>query len=227
MTESVTWPGAGATAPVQSTTALSPPAGCLLGRDRIDRAPRCSTPPACRSPTRQVSISGPTLAVAEHDRRRLRVLRVPDARRVHGVGHRGHRCQRPGSADPQPVDVGDGRPDVVADVQLRHRRDDHGHRIGRAVGRDAGDEHPDRSREHRACSRTASTRTRRERRRSTPLFPYPAGYTVFAGNCTDNNPIGLDTIAQPLLQQPGHGRPSTRHARRHVDARRCRSTTCP
>ena len=27
----------------------------------------------------------------------------------------------------------------------------------------------------------------------TPLFPYTSGYTVFAGNCTDNNPIGKDT----------------------------------
>jgi len=26
----------------------------------------------------------------------------------------------------------------------------------------------------------------------TPLFPYAAGYTVFAGSCTDNNPIGKD-----------------------------------
>ncbi len=27
----------------------------------------------------------------------------------------------------------------------------------------------------------------------TPLFPYASGYTVFAGNCTDNNPLGKDT----------------------------------
>jgi Tfp pilus assembly protein PilV len=26
----------------------------------------------------------------------------------------------------------------------------------------------------------------------TPLFPYPSGYTVFAGNCTDSNPLGND-----------------------------------
>ena len=27
----------------------------------------------------------------------------------------------------------------------------------------------------------------------TPLYPYSSGYTVFAGNCTDNNPLGKDT----------------------------------
>ena len=27
----------------------------------------------------------------------------------------------------------------------------------------------------------------------TPLFPYSSGYTLFAGNCTDNNPLGKDT----------------------------------
>lgn len=26
-----------------------------------------------------------------------------------------------------------------------------------------------------------------------PLYPYPNGYTVFAGNCTDNSPVGKDT----------------------------------
>jgi Tfp pilus assembly protein PilV len=26
-----------------------------------------------------------------------------------------------------------------------------------------------------------------------PLYPYASGYTVFAGNCTDNNPLGKDT----------------------------------
>ena len=27
----------------------------------------------------------------------------------------------------------------------------------------------------------------------TPLFPYASGYSLFAGNCTDNNPLGKDT----------------------------------
>ncbi len=27
----------------------------------------------------------------------------------------------------------------------------------------------------------------------TPLYPYANGYTVFAGNCTDNSPVGKDT----------------------------------
>jgi len=31
-----------------------------------------------------------------------------------------------------------------------------------------------------------------------PLFPYASGYTVFAGNCTDNNPVGKDTNRNPF-----------------------------
>jgi type II secretory pathway pseudopilin PulG len=32
----------------------------------------------------------------------------------------------------------------------------------------------------------------------TPLFPYASGYSVFAGNCTDNNPLGLDLSRNPF-----------------------------
>ena len=37
----------------------------------------------------------------------------------------------------------------------------------------------------------------------TPLFPATGGYTVFAGNCTDNNPVGLDTIGNVFYNNPG------------------------
>jgi Tfp pilus assembly protein PilV len=30
------------------------------------------------------------------------------------------------------------------------------------------------------------------------LFPYSSGYTTFAGNCTDNNPLGKDTSRNPF-----------------------------
>ena len=33
---------------------------------------------------------------------------------------------------------------------------------------------------------------------SPSLFPYTSGYTVFAGNCTDNNPLGKDTNRNPF-----------------------------
>jgi prepilin-type N-terminal cleavage/methylation domain-containing protein len=33
---------------------------------------------------------------------------------------------------------------------------------------------------------------------SPSLFPYASGYTVFAGNCTDNNPLGKDNSLNPL-----------------------------
>jgi Tfp pilus assembly protein PilV len=32
----------------------------------------------------------------------------------------------------------------------------------------------------------------------TPLFPYASGYTVFAGNCSDNNPLGKDNSGNAL-----------------------------
>jgi hypothetical protein len=32
----------------------------------------------------------------------------------------------------------------------------------------------------------------------TPLFPYASGYTVFAGKCTDNNPLGKDNNGNAL-----------------------------
>jgi Tfp pilus assembly protein PilV len=31
-----------------------------------------------------------------------------------------------------------------------------------------------------------------------PLFPYTSGFTVFAGSCTDNNPLGKDNTGNPL-----------------------------
>jgi Tfp pilus assembly protein PilV len=37
----------------------------------------------------------------------------------------------------------------------------------------------------------------------TPLFPYPSGYTVFAGNCTDSNPVGLDGNRNAFYANPG------------------------
>ncbi len=33
---------------------------------------------------------------------------------------------------------------------------------------------------------------------SPALFPYQSGYVVFAGNCTDNNPLGKDTSRNPF-----------------------------
>jgi prepilin-type N-terminal cleavage/methylation domain-containing protein len=36
-----------------------------------------------------------------------------------------------------------------------------------------------------------------------PLFPYPSGYTVFAGSCTDSNPVGLDTGRNAFYPNPG------------------------
>ena len=114
VTESVTWPGAGRdrAGAVDDRARRRRPA--RTRRRPVRSAPRCSTRPGSRSSTRRCRSPGRRSQTQDDDGRRLRVLRVPDARRVHGVGHRGHRRRRPGGADPEPGDVGDGRPDRVA-----------------------------------------------------------------------------------------------------------------
>ena len=54
-----------------------------------------------------------------------------------------------------------------------------------------------------ACSPTRSTRTRPGSTSLTPAVPVPGGYTVFAGNCTDNNPLGKDTTHNKFYNNPG------------------------
>jgi Tfp pilus assembly protein PilV len=39
----------------------------------------------------------------------------------------------------------------------------------------------------------------------TPLYPYTSGYTVFAGNCADNNPVGKNGVNNPFYP----GQPTT------------------
>ncbi len=59
----------------------------------------------------------------------------------------------------------------------------------------------------------------------TPLFPYPSGYTVFAGNCTDNNPDGLRHVAViSSTTTLARRRPTSRRAERPPPRSRC--TTC-
>ena len=190
----------------------------VLGGDRLDRREGAQRGRPARASTRAVSITGPMNADAEHDRRGLRVLRVPHARHVHRDGHRRHRRRRPGGARPEPDDVGDGRPDVVAARSTTTPRRRSRSPAGRASTGDARHQHPDRHRQHELAAvrpvlvRSPGTTT------LTPLFPYPSGYTVFAGNCTDNNPIGLDTTRNRFYNNPGT-------IAGHGHARAARSTT--
>ena len=87
VTESVTWAGAGATAPVRSTTVLSPPAGAYSAATGSIAAKVLN---AAGLPVvdAQVSISGPMSQAQNTTTGGLRVLRVPHAGRVHGEGHR-------------------------------------------------------------------------------------------------------------------------------------------
>ena len=86
-------------------------------------------------------------------------------------------------------------------VQLRHRRHDHRSPAGRARRRRPPPTSRSGSRNtglpYRQYSYAPGTTT------LTPLFPYPAGYTVFAGNCTDNNPVGFDTTRNTFYNNPG------------------------
>ena len=192
--------------PVEATTTLAPPAGAYSA--------------ATGSIARQGPRTRPGSGVAEHRgpgrpvrRRRtqhdhgggLRVLRVPHARCVHRVGDAGTGVGDQERLTPsQTTSVTVGQTDVD-DVQLRHRGDHHGHGMV-GLGRHARERTSRSGSRTRACSRSAQYTFAAGTTSLTPLFPYPSGYTVFAGNCTDNNPVGLDTNRNAFYPNPGRRR---------------------
>ena len=181
----------------------SPAGRRVLGRRPVRSAPRCSTPPACPSPSAQVSISGPIVAVAGDDLRRVRVLRVPHARRVHRVGDRGHRCRRPGSARAEPVDVGDGRPDRVAarSTTTPRRRSPITGWSGSAATPATNIPIGIANTEPAAVRR--STRTPRARRRSRRCSRTRAATPCSPATAPTTTRIGLDTTSNRFYNNPG------------------------
>ena len=209
VTESVTWPGAGATAPVRSTTALVAAGRRVLRRDRLDRGQGAQRRRAARSSN---------IAGVDHRARSSQsqtttaegcaffAFLTPGAYTVSVTAGTGVGDQE--VLDPESDDVGDGRPDRVADVQLRHRGDDHRSPVGRARPRRRRRTSRSASRTP-ASSRTASTRTRPGTTTLDAAVPVPERLHGVRRELHRQQPARSRHDAQPVLQQPGHRRPST------------------
>ncbi len=225
VTESVTW-----RAPVRPHRSKRRPRSLLrpapTRRRPARSASRCSNAAGMpspniaglRSPVRRAAVSGDHV-------RRVRVLRVLDARRVHRVGDRRHRCQRPGAADvpSQATSVTVGQTtsmtfnyDTAATITVTGWT---GSAATPATNIPIGIANTS------AAAVPARTRTPRARRRSRHSSRTRAATRCSPGNCTDNNPVGLDTSRNVFYAEPGHDR-DERDAGRDDHRRRSRCTTC-
>ena len=200
LTESVTWPGAGDTAPVRSTTVLAPPAGAYsaatgsIGVKVLNAAGQPDTDTA-------VSISGPmtqsqnttsegcafsafltpgtyTASVTAGTGVSDQELLVPSQTTSVTVGQTASLQFNYDTAATITVTGFSGSTNTPAT------------NLAIGVGNSALLPYS----QYSYVPGTTSLR---------PLFPAPSGYTVFAGNCTDNNPVGLDTTRNPFYNNPG------------------------
>ena len=193
----------------------------VLGGDRIDRREGAQRGRRCRRRTSRCQVAGPDRPQSQQTTTRgVRVLRVPRRRartrcrspRAPASATRSSSCRARSTS----VTVGQT---ASMHVQLRHRGDDHRHRLDR-LGRDARDRHPDRRSRTRACSRTAQ-------------YSYAAGHDV--ADAAVPVPERLHGVRRQLhRQQPArHGHQpqprstdSPRHGRRsNVDAGRDATAT--
>ena len=146
---------------------------------------------------------------------------------VHGDGDRGHGRRRPGGRRARADRVGVGRPDRVAAVPRTTPPATITSRGWSPANAARAARRACRSRSRTpACSRTGSSRSAAAPATSTTspsLFPYASGYTVFAGNCTDNNPLGKDTNRN-LFYPTAAPVPLERRRRTARRRRRCRCT---
>lgn len=200
VTESVTWAGAGATAPVRSTTALAPPAGAYSAATGSIAAKVLN---AAGGPVvnAQVSIVGPSpqSQATTSEGCSFFAYLTPGAYTVSvtagtGVGDQeklvpsqstsvtiGQTASLTFNYDTAGTITVTGWTGSVATPATN---------IPIGLGNSA-------LLPYRQYTYAAGTTT------MTPLFPAPAGYTVFAGNCTDNNPVGLDTTNNVFYNNPG------------------------
>src|SRR4051812_1923589 len=200
VSESVTWPGAGATAPVQATTVLSPPAGAYsaatgsIGAKLLNAA---GLPVAGA----QVSITGPTsLAQNTTDEGcAFFAFLTPGAYTVRvtaGTGVGDQEVLVPSQSTS--VTVGQTTSltfnyDTAATINITGWS---GSALPPASSIPIGIANTS-LQPYQQYSYAAGTTV------LTPLFPYPSGYTVFAGNCTDNNPVGYDSTHNKFYNNPG------------------------
>lgn len=200
VTESVTWAGAGATAPVESVTTLAPPAGAYsaatgsIAAKVVDSA-------GLPQDNLQVSISGPTSQSQSTTTEGCAFFAylTPGAYVVSvtagtGVGDQQQLVPSQNTS----VSVGQTASlsfnyDTAARITITGWSGSvatPATNIPIGIGNSA-------LAPYRMYSYAAGTTA------LTPLFPSPSGYTVFAGNCTDNNPVGLDTTNNVFYANPG------------------------
>ena len=200
VSESVTWPGAGATAPVQSTTALSPPAGAYsaatgsIGAKLLDAAGL----PVVGA---QVSIIGPTAQAQSTTAEGCAFFAflTPGAYTVKvtaGTGVGDQQVLVPSQSTS--VTVGQTASltfnyDTAATITITGWS---GSVATPATNIPIGIANTG-LQPYGQYSYAPGTTV------LSPVFPYPAGYTVFAGNCTDNNPVGYDATHNKFYNNPG------------------------
>ena len=200
VSESVTWPGAGATAPVRSITALSPPAGAYsaatgsIGAKVLNAA-------GLPVPDAQVSITGPTSTAQATTAEGCAFFAflTPGAYTVKitaGTGVSDQELAIPSQSTS--VTVGQTSSltfnyDTAATITVTGWS---GSTATPATNIPIGVANTGLQPYAQFTYAAGSTTL-------TPLFPYPAGYTVFAGNCTDNNPVGVDATHNNYYNNPG------------------------
>ena len=201
LTESVTWPGAGATAPVESTTVLSPPAGAYsaaTGSIAAQILNAAGLPVTSAS----VSILGPSAQSQNTTAEGCAFFAylTPGSYTVSvtaGTGVSDQEVLIPSQSTS--VTVGQTSSltfnyDTAANISITGWAGPSvavpATNIPIGLGNTG-------LQPYGQYSYAAGTTT------LTPIFPYPSGYTVFAGNCTDNNPNGLDTSHNRFYNNPG------------------------
>jgi Tfp pilus assembly protein PilV len=200
VSESVTWPGAGATAPVKSTTVLAPPAGAYSAATGSIGVKVLNAAGAADSNT-QVSISGPVTQSQSTTSEGCAFFAylTPGSYTVSvtaGTGVGDQEQLIPSQATS--VTVGQTASlqfnyDTAATITITGWS---GSTATPATNIPIGIANSA-LQPYSMYSYASGTTT------LTPLFPAPSGYTVFAGNCTDNNPVGLDTTRNVFYKNPG------------------------
>ncbi len=200
VSESVTWAGAGGTAPVESVTTLAPPAGAYSSATGSIAA-KVLDAAGLPQDNVQVSISGPSSQsqATTSEGCAFFAYLTPGAYTVSvtagtGVSDQQQLVPSQGTS----VTVGQTASlsfnyDTAATITITGWSgtvSTPATNIPIGTGNSA-------LTPYRMYSYAAGTTT------LTPLFPSPSGYTVFAGNCTDNNPVGLDTTNNVFYINPG------------------------
>ncbi len=200
VTASVTWAGAGATAPVESVTTLAPPAGAysaatgsigvkVLNSDGLAAA------------NKQVSIAGPSpqSQATTSEGCAFFAFLTPGAYTVSVTAGTGVSDQLQ-LVPSQSTSVTIGQTasltfnyDTAATITITGWS---GSVATPATNIPIGIANSALT-PYRQYSYAAGTTT------LTPVYPAASGYTVFAGNCTDHNPVGLNSVNAAYYPSPG------------------------